>query len=105
VTYKTLQRAAHNFGASFASSLNWAGSDYVKSYLARRALCVGADGTDRRFAHRRRRSSGVALALVAANWFLLAAGSVVVGLLAVRTRTDEVHLVACVLARESNEPW
>jgi protein-S-isoprenylcysteine O-methyltransferase Ste14 len=36
----------------------------------------------------------VAIALVAANWFLLAAGSAVVALLAVRTRTEEDHLVA-----------
>ena len=36
----------------------------------------------------------LAMALIAANWFFLAAGAVLVGLLAVRTRTEEAHLLA-----------
>lgn len=39
--YKALKSAAHNFGDSFASSLNWAADDYVMSHLARRALASG----------------------------------------------------------------
>lgn len=36
----------------------------------------------------------VAVALIAANWFFLLTGCLVIGLLAVRTRTEERHLIA-----------
>ena len=36
----------------------------------------------------------VALSLIAANWFFFVAGLVMLGLLAIRTRTEEEHLVA-----------
>jgi protein-S-isoprenylcysteine O-methyltransferase Ste14 len=36
----------------------------------------------------------VAIPLIAANWFLFMAGLVVLGLLVIRTRTEEEHLVA-----------
>ena len=39
--YKTLKSAAHNFGTSFASTLNFAAGDYIMSHLARRALASG----------------------------------------------------------------
>jgi hypothetical protein len=41
VKYKTLKSAAHNFGTSFASTLNFAAGDYIMSHLARRALASG----------------------------------------------------------------
>jgi hypothetical protein len=41
VKYKTLKSAAHNFGSSFASTLNFAAGDYIMSHLARRALASG----------------------------------------------------------------
>jgi hypothetical protein len=41
VKYKALRSAAHNFGASFASGLNYAAGDYIMSHLARRALASG----------------------------------------------------------------
>src|ERR1700730_2855707 len=39
--YKVLKSAAHNFGRSFASSLNWRGNDYVMSHLARAVVASG----------------------------------------------------------------
>jgi hypothetical protein len=39
--YKVLKSAAHNFGRSFASTLNWRGNDYVMSHLARAAVASG----------------------------------------------------------------
>ena len=39
--YKVLKSAAHNFGHSFASSLNWRGDDYVMSHLARAVVSSG----------------------------------------------------------------
>lgn len=39
--YKAIKSAVHNFGDSFASSLNWAVDDYAMSHLARRALADG----------------------------------------------------------------
>ena len=39
--YKALKSAAHNFGDSFASSLNYAAHDYIMSHLARRARASG----------------------------------------------------------------
>ena len=39
--YKVLKSAAHNFGRSFASSLNWRGNDYVMSHLARAVVTSG----------------------------------------------------------------
>ncbi len=39
--YKILKSAAHNFGNSFASTLNYAADDYIMSHLARRALTSG----------------------------------------------------------------
>src|SRR6266850_3100548 len=39
--YKALKSAAHNFGDSFASTLNYAAGDYIMSHLARRALASG----------------------------------------------------------------
>ena len=39
--YKVLKSAAHNFGRSFASSLNWRGDDYVMSHLARAVVASG----------------------------------------------------------------
>jgi hypothetical protein len=41
VKYKAIKSAAHNFGDSFASGLNYAAGDYVMSHLARRALTSG----------------------------------------------------------------
>jgi hypothetical protein len=41
VKYKTLKSAAHNFGNSFASPLNFAAGDYIMSHLARRAIASG----------------------------------------------------------------
>jgi hypothetical protein len=41
VKYKAIKSAAHNFGASFASALNYAAGDYIMSHLARRALASG----------------------------------------------------------------
>jgi hypothetical protein len=41
VKYKALKSAAHNFGNSFASTLNYAAGDYIMSHLARRALASG----------------------------------------------------------------
>jgi hypothetical protein len=41
VKYKALKSAAHNFGDSFASTLNYAAGDYIMSHLARRALASG----------------------------------------------------------------
>jgi hypothetical protein len=41
VKYKTLKSAAHNFGNSFASTLNFAAGDYIMSHLARRAIASG----------------------------------------------------------------
>lgn len=39
--YKALKSAAHNFGHSFASGLNWRGNDYVMSHLARAVVTSG----------------------------------------------------------------
>lgn len=39
--YKALKSAAHNFGHSFASGLNWYGNDYVMSHLARAVVSSG----------------------------------------------------------------
>ena len=39
--YKAIKSAAHNFGDSFASGLNYAADDYIMSHLARRALTSG----------------------------------------------------------------
>ena len=39
--YKALKSVAHNFGDSFASTLNYAVDDYIMSHLARRALASG----------------------------------------------------------------
>lgn len=39
--YKALKSGAHNFGDSFASTLNYAAGDYIMSHLARRALASG----------------------------------------------------------------
>lgn len=39
--YKALKSAAHNFGHSFASGLNWRGNDYVMSHLARAVVASG----------------------------------------------------------------
>jgi hypothetical protein len=39
--YKVLKSAAHNFGHSFASSLNWRDNDYVMSHLARAVVTSG----------------------------------------------------------------
>ena len=39
--YKALKSAAHNFGHSFASGLNWRGNDYVMSHLARAVVSSG----------------------------------------------------------------
>ena len=39
--YKNLKSAAHNFGNSFASTLNYGAGDYIMSHLARRALASG----------------------------------------------------------------
>ena len=39
--YKALKSAAHNFGSSFASTLNYTDHDYIMSHLARRALASG----------------------------------------------------------------
>jgi hypothetical protein len=39
--YKVLKSAAHNFGRSFASTLNWRGNDYVMSHLARAVVTSG----------------------------------------------------------------
>ena len=36
----------------------------------------------------------LALSLMAANWFLLATGVIVIALIVARTRTEERHLVA-----------
>jgi len=36
----------------------------------------------------------ISIALIAANWFILASGGVVLVLLVVRTRTEEAHLIA-----------
>jgi hypothetical protein len=41
VKYETLKSAAHNFGKSFASTLNFAAGDYIMSHLARRAMASG----------------------------------------------------------------
>jgi hypothetical protein len=41
VKYKAIKSAAHNFGDSFASGLNYAANDYIMSHLARRALASG----------------------------------------------------------------
>jgi hypothetical protein len=41
VKYRALKSAAHNFGDSFASTLNYAAGDYIMSHLARRALASG----------------------------------------------------------------
>jgi hypothetical protein len=38
--YKAIKSAAHNFARSFASSLNWAESDYVMSHLLRAAIAT-----------------------------------------------------------------
>src|SRR6266478_2603016 len=38
--YKVIKSAAHNFARSFASSLNWAESDYVMSHLLRAAIAT-----------------------------------------------------------------
>jgi len=40
--YKVLKSAAHNFGHSFVSLMNYRAGDYVMSHLARRALEVQA---------------------------------------------------------------
>lgn len=40
--YKVLKSAAHNFGHSFVSLLNYRGDDYVMSHLARAAVETGA---------------------------------------------------------------
>ncbi len=39
--YKVIKSAAHNFARSFASTLNWAESDYVMSHLLRAAITTG----------------------------------------------------------------
>jgi hypothetical protein len=39
--YKAIKSAAHNFGDSFASGLNYAAGDYIMSHLARRVLACG----------------------------------------------------------------
>lgn len=39
--YKTLKSAAHNFGHSFASGLNWRDNDYVMTHLARAVVASG----------------------------------------------------------------
>jgi hypothetical protein len=41
VKYETLKSAAHNFGKSFASTLDFAAGDYIMSHLARRAMASG----------------------------------------------------------------
>jgi hypothetical protein len=38
--YNVVDSAAHNFARSFASSLNWAESDYVMSHLLRAAIAT-----------------------------------------------------------------
>lgn len=41
--YKRISAAFHNYADSFASSLNWAHSDYVMSHLLRAAMRSGFD--------------------------------------------------------------
>ncbi|MDQ3820425.1 MAG: hypothetical protein M3362_22465 [Acidobacteriota bacterium] len=40
--YKVIKSAAHNFGHSFASTLNYREGDYVMSHIARAVLATGA---------------------------------------------------------------
>jgi hypothetical protein len=41
VKYKAIRSAAHNFAASFVSTLNWAGDDHTMSHLVRSAVSSG----------------------------------------------------------------
>ena len=36
--YKIIKSAAHNFGHSFVSPMNWSGDDYTMSHLAREVV-------------------------------------------------------------------
>lgn len=40
--YKVIRAAAHNFGHSFVSLMNWAGDDYTMNHLARAVVASGA---------------------------------------------------------------
>lgn len=40
--YKVIKSAAHNFGHSFVSAMNYRADDYVMSHLVRSALATGA---------------------------------------------------------------
>ena len=46
VKYKNLKSVAHNFGHSFTSDMNWAGSDHVMTLLARAAIATGLTELD-----------------------------------------------------------
>jgi protein-S-isoprenylcysteine O-methyltransferase Ste14 len=73
------------------------GRDITDTVVTRKAHTLVRHGPYRWIRHPLYDSAAlltVSISLMAANWFLLAAGIGVIGLLVIRTRTEEAHLLA-----------